>query len=127
MYRIPVVRCQLVREGSAPAERLDREHFVVVLVNTKNCLVGVSTISIGTLNSSLVHPRELFKPAILAGAAAVILCHNHPSGDPTPSAEDVALTQRLREAGRLLGIEALDHVILGEAGRYVSLRERGQL
>ncbi len=112
----------------APGLRLlDQEHFVVLMLDTKNRVVGSKTISVGTLNSTLVHPRECFKPALVRSAAAVILCHNHPSGDPTPSAEDVALTQRLREAGRLLGIEALDHVILGEAGRYVSLRERGQL
>jgi DNA repair protein RadC len=79
------------------------------------------------LTSSLVHPREVFKPAILAGSAALLLAHNHPSGDPEPSAEDIALTRRLTSAGQLLGIEILDHLILGEAGRFVSLRERGVL
>ena len=79
----------------------------------------------GCLTSSLVHPRETFKPAILGGAAAIVLAHNHPSGDPEPSAEDVALTRRLVSAGTLLGIEVLDHVIIGEAGRFVSLKERG--
>jgi DNA repair protein RadC len=75
-----------------------------------------------------VHPREVFKPAILAGCcAALLICHNHPSGDPDPSAEDIALTRRLMSAGQLLGIEILDHLVIGEAGRFVSLRERGIL
>ena len=79
----------------------------------------------GCLTSSLVHAREVFKPAILAGAAAILLAHNHPSGDPEPSAEDLALTRRLKAAGDLLGIAILDHIIVGELGRFVSLRERG--
>jgi DNA repair protein RadC len=84
----------------------------------------VCTVSIGTLDSSLVHPREVFKDAILASAAAIIVVHNHPSGDPSPSAEDRRITTRLQECGTLLGIELLDHIILGD-NRFVSLKERG--
>ena len=83
-------------------------------------------ISIGSLNTSLVHPREVFRPAIRKACASVILIHNHPSGDPTPSSEDIAVTRRLYEAGRLLGIEVLDHVVIGD-GRFVSFREKGLL
>jgi DNA repair protein RadC len=81
----------------------------------------LETVSVGGLASSLVHPREVFKPAIKRSAASVILIHNHPSGDPTPSAEDVNITKRLIESGKLLGIEVLDHIIIGD-GRYVSLK-----
>lgn len=104
----------------------DREYFVVLLLNIKNRLNGIYTVSIGDLNSTSVHPREVFKPAILGSAAAVILAHNHPSGDPEPSSEDVALTQRLVRAGQLLGIEVLDHLVIGE-NSYVSLKKRGLL
>ena len=88
---------------------------MVVCVNTKNQPTAIHTVSIGTLNSSLVHPRELYKAAILANANAVILSHNHPSGDPTPSREDLALTRRLREAGDALGVPLVDHLIVGAA------------
>jgi DNA repair protein RadC len=103
---------------------LDREHFRVMLLNTKHHVFGVETISVGNLNSSLVHPRELFRNAIKRGAAAVVLVHNHPSGDPSPSTEDTEITRRLVEVGNLIGIQVLDHVIIGE-GNYVSLREQG--
>ncbi len=102
---------------------LDREHFRVILLNTKNQVLGVAPVSVGSLNSSLVHPREVFKEAVRRNAAAIILVHNHPSGDPTPSAEDIEVTKRLVEAGKLLGIEVLDHIIIGEC-TYASLRER---
>ncbi|MGE5554481.1 MAG: RadC family protein [Betaproteobacteria bacterium] len=105
---------------------LSQEHFRVVLLDAKNQVLALELVSIGTLNSSLVHPRELFRRAIQACAAGVILVHNHPSGDPTPSAEDLALTRRLVEAGKLLGIEVLDHLIVGD-NRYVSLKERALL
>ena len=97
------------------------------MLTIRHRVLGLHTVSVGCLSSSLVHPREVFKPAILAGSAALLVAHNHPSGDPEPSAEDVALTRRLAAAGTLLGIELLDHLILGEAGRFVSLRERGVL
>ncbi|NLW44448.1 MAG: DNA repair protein RadC [Syntrophomonadaceae bacterium] len=99
----------------------DREHFKCLYLNRKNQVISLETISIGGLANSLVHPREVFKPAVKRSAAAVILIHNHPSGDPTPSQEDINITRRLIESGKLLGIEVLDHVIIGD-GRYVSLK-----
>ena len=87
-------------------------------------MIGVNTVSIGDLSSSIVHPRELYKPAVIAGAASLILVHNHPSGDPTPSSEDVAVTKRCIQAGEILGIDLLDHIIIGER-KFVSLKERG--
>jgi len=103
---------------------LDREQFRIVLLDTKNHVLGVRTVSVGSLSSSIVHPREIFKEAIARSSAAIILVHNHPSGDPTPSREDVEVTRRLMEAGRLLGIEVLDHVVVGD-NKYVSLKETG--
>ena len=103
-------------------EGLDRERFVAVLLNRKHAVLGVEVVAIGTLDATLVHPREVFKPAIRRSAAAVLLAHNHPSGDPTPSAEDHALTRRLLDAAEVLGLEVLDHLVIG-AARYVSLRE----
>lgn len=102
----------------------DREHFVVLLLNTRHDLVGKSVLTRGGLASSPVHPRELFKAAVRESAAAVILVHNHPSGDPTPSRADLVLTARLCQAGRVMGIPIVDHVIIGD-GRYESLRQRG--
>jgi len=101
---------------------LDREHFRALVLNTKHQVLRVIDISIGSLNSSVVHPRELYKMVIRHNGAAVIVAHNHPSGDPTPSSEDIAVTKRLSEAGGVLGIELLDHIILGD-GRFVSLNE----
>ncbi len=105
-------------------EKADREEFLVLLLDGKNKLLGFNLVSLGSLTSSLVHPREVFKPAILANAAAIILLHNHPSGDPIPSAEDIALTKRLREVGEIHGIQVLDHVIIGD-GRYISFVDDG--
>ncbi|MEW6622593.1 MAG: DNA repair protein RadC [Bacillota bacterium] len=101
---------------------LDREHFKVLYLSTKNHVIGIEEVSIGSLNSSIVHPREVFKGAIEKSAAAVILSHNHPSGDPEPSKEDIQVTRRLFEAGQLLGIEVLDHIIIGD-GCFRSLKE----
>lgn len=101
---------------------LDREHFRAVLLNTKNRVIGIRTISVGTLDASYVHPREVFKAAVAKSARSIVLVHNHPSGDPEPSPEDVSVTQRLVDAGRILGINVLDHIIIGQAG-FVSLRE----
>lgn len=106
------------------ASSWDRERFLAVLLNGKNRVLGLHEVSVGTLTASLVHPREVFKAAVIANAAAIIVVHNHPSGDPTPSAEDIAITHRLREAGELLGIRILDHVILGDS-RYVSFSDEG--
>jgi DNA repair protein RadC len=103
----------------------DREHFIVILLNTKARIIGVNTVSIGSLNASIVHPREVFKPAVILGAASVILVHNHPSGDPSPSQEDLEVTKRLADAGRILGITVLDHLIIGD-NCYFSFKERGK-
>lgn len=102
---------------------LPQETFHVLALDGRHALLGRFEVSRGTLTTSLVHPREVFRPAIARGAAAIIGLHNHPSGDPEPSADDLAVTRRLIEAGRLLGIPLLDHVVLG-AGRHVSLRAR---
>jgi DNA repair protein RadC len=104
---------------------LDRENFVVVLLNTKNEVIETSTVSVGTLDASLVHPREVFKPAVRASAASVILAHNHPSGMVEPSREDREVTRRLGEAAGVLGIKVLDHVIVGDG--YYSMKEHGML
>lgn len=104
--------------------RLDREEFRAILLDVKNRVLEVETISVGHLTGALVHPREVFKKAIRRSSAAVILVHNHPSGDPTPSVDDIRVTRRLVEAGKLLGIDVLDHIILGDS-RYTSLKEQG--
>ena len=142
---LPVFRVELVREGreglterremDGPdevakvfAEHLrhaDREHFVVMMLCTQNRLIGLNTVSIGTLNAALVSPREVFKAAILANAASIVVGHNHPSGDPAPSPEDLAVTDVLRRAGELLDIPVLDHVVVGDGGRYASLKRLG--
>ncbi len=101
-----------------------QEVFGVLILNTKHKIVAVHEISRGTLNASIVHPREVFKPAILHNAAAIICFHNHPSGDPKPSKEDIKITQQLVEAGKIMEIEVLDHIIVGDE-RYTSLKERG--
>jgi DNA repair protein RadC len=103
--------------------QLDREVFYVLLLDGKNRVRAEVRVSEGSLTAALVHPREVFAPAIRDGAAALILVHNHPSGDPTPSAEDAAITERLRRAGDLLGIRVLDHVVIGRTG-YTSMAER---
>lgn len=102
----------------------DREHFRAILLNTKNQVIGTDKVSVGTLNSSVVHPRELFRNAIKRGAASVILLHNHPSGDPTPSREDKDITQRVIEVGNIIGIEVLDHIIIGD-NKFISLKAHG--
>lgn len=99
----------------------EREHCRIVILDVRNRVRAIHTVSVGTLTSSLVHPREVFRPAILAGANAIVISHNHPSGDPTPSREDLVLTERLAAAGQLLGIEVMDHIITGE-GRFISIR-----
>lgn len=145
MKYIPIVRVALLRECSQKApsriitgpvdvyqlmrdrlEDADREIFAVLLLDTRNRVIGIHPVSIGTLSSSLVCPRETFKAAILASAAALILTHNHPSGDPEASPEDLSVTARLKESGELLGIPVLDHVIVGH-GAFVSLKDRGLL
>lgn len=105
---------------------LKKEHFVTLLLDTKHRLIGEDTSSIGSLDASIVHPREVFRFAIRRSASAILCVHNHPSGDPSPSSEDIAVTRRLEEAGRVLGIEVLDHIVIGD-GRYVSLRAAGYM
>jgi DNA repair protein RadC len=142
IYRVTLVRESSISlhdqrlNNSADSERLirthlqgvDREHFVILLVNRKNEVIGINTVSVGSLISSVVSPREVFKPAILANAAALIAAHNHPSGDPKPSPEDRALTVRLHDAGKLLDIPVLDHIIIGDGtSRYYSFADNGRL
>ena len=143
MYRIPRYKIMLVREGSHQAEvrniscpqdalpvmrsyleGADREHFAAILLDTKNRIIGIHTVSIGALNTSIVHPREVFKAAILANAAGIIVSHNHPSGNVTPSEDDMKTTKRLCDAGTILGITVLDHIIIGEDG-YFSFKAQG--
>ena len=143
---IPIYRVTLVREGKMPTyesrirssasaytvlqeylDGVDREHFVVMLLDQKHQVIGINTVSVGSLTASVVHPREVYKPAILSNCAALILGHNHPSGDPQPSKEDRAITQRLKEAGALLGINVLDHLVIGADGRYFSFADENML
>jgi DNA repair protein RadC len=104
----------------------DREHFLAILLSSKHGVIDVALVAIGTLNATLVHPREVFKEAVRQSAAAVVLAHNHPSGDPTPSPEDHALTSQLLAAGEILGIRVMDHIVVGDA-RFISLRESSAL
>ena len=101
-----------------------KEHFLALLLDTRNQLIKVSEISIGSLDTSIVHPREVFKEAISASAASIVFVHNHPSGDPEASEDDVKLTKRLAEAGEIMGIDVLDHIIIGER-EYLSLKREG--
>jgi len=104
----------------------DREHFVVVCLDTKNQPTSINVCHIGSLNASLVHPREVFKSAILSNAASILIGHNHPSGQCEPSKEDIEVTNRLVESGKILGIDVLDHLIIGDEC-YVSLKEKGHM
>lgn len=105
---------------------LHQEHFVCIFLNTKNQVIHRQTIFIGSLNASIVHPREVYKEAVKRSAASIICAHNHPSGDPTPSQEDIHVTRRLTECGKMLGIELLDHIVIGDR-KFVSLKEKGYL
>jgi DNA repair protein RadC len=142
MYYAPIYRVQLIRERSIPYEErpqlthpdgaaalfrgyffgADRERFAVAMLDTKHRFIGIHPVSEGSLSASLVHPREVFTAPILRKAAALLLGHNHPSGDPTPSPEDRELTLRLVQCGELLGIRILDHLIIGEGTRFVSFQ-----
>lgn len=141
--RVSIVSVKLVRESSIFYERRsirspqdaydlfksfledkDREHFIVVSLDTKNQPVSINICHIGSLNASIVSPREVMKSAILSSAASIMVAHNHPSGETTESREDVEITKRLAEAGKLMGIELLDHIIIGD-GKYNSLKEKG--
>ena len=107
-------------------EGLDREQFIIACLNTKNEPTNISVVSVGTLNKAIVHPREVFKTAILSNAASIMAFHNHPSGETTPSQQDIQLTNRLYEAGELIGIKLLDHLIIGD-GTFTSLKEKDYL
>lgn len=146
-YKVKVVSFAVVREAearpgiecSAPAQVVAlartlipddaREHFGVFMLNSQNRLVAYHEVSVGTLSASPVHPREVFGPALrIMGVASLVLVHNHPSGDPTPSREDIRLTRQLADAARLLDLKIHDHIITGNgAGGHVSLAERGIL
>ena len=122
-------------------EGLDREQFIIACLNTKNEPTNITVVSVGSLNKAIVHPREVFKTAILSNAASIMAFHNHPSGETTPSQQDIQLTNRLYEAGELLGIKLLDHLIIGDGfpalrskcpplvgyGTFISLKEKGYL
>ena len=114
---------EMIRER---LEGLDREQFIIACLNTKNEPTNISVVSVGSLNKAIVHPREVFKTAILSNAASIVAFHNHPSGDTVPSQQDIQLTNRLYEAGELLGIKLLDHLIIGD-GIFTSLKEKGYL
>lgn len=101
-----------------------KEHFKLILLNARNKIIGISTISIGSLNASIVHPREVFKDAIIHGAYSVVLAHNHPSGDTEPSEDDLMITKKLVESGKILGVEVIDHLIICKNNFY-SFKERG--
>lgn len=114
-----------VEIGNSMLEGSDREKLLLCCLNTKNEPTNLNIVSIGSLNSSIVHPREVFKLAILGNSASIILFHNHPSGDTTPSKEDINITERIKEAGKIIGIELIDHIILGDENKYTSLKEKG--
>ncbi|WKY44856.1 JAB domain-containing protein [Eubacteriaceae bacterium ES2] len=141
--RVNIVSLKMVKEGSIlynirhlsrPAdaaglgrqflENLDREQVLVCCLDNKNQPVSINVVSIGTINSAVVHPREIFKTAVLSNAASIILFHNHPSGDPKPSQEDIDISKRIKDAGEILGIELLDHIIIGSNESYYSLKEK---
>ncbi len=143
LFNLPQVRISLIREeGGTYSPKitqsndvftlaqdmmdLDREEFRILLLDAKHHVSAVHTVAIGSLTTAIVHPREVFKAAILANAAAIIALHNHPSGDPEPSPEDRTLTKRLSAAGELLGIRLLDHVVIGH-GRFYSFADDGTL
>lgn len=137
-FRVTLVRenrasfpVEAIRDSRSAADLLaphfrgtDREQFVVCGLDAKHHIIGLNVVSVGSLTVSIVHPREVFKPLILMNAAAFICAHNHPSGDPTPSPEDHALTARLRQAADVLGINLLDHIVLGD-GRNHSFADQG--
>ncbi|WP_195617540.1 JAB domain-containing protein [Clostridium paraputrificum] len=143
MEKINIVSVKLVKEGdmlvvnksiNSPSvvyevlkeylEGADREKFVLLTLNTKNHITSITTVSVGSLSETTVHPREVFKTAILLNSASIIVCHNHPSGDSTPSKADINVTTRIKEGGKILGIELLDHIIIGD-DNYCSFKAKG--
>ena len=143
MERINIVSVKLVKEGdmfvvnksiNSPSvvyevlkeylDGADREKFVLLTLNVKNNITSITTVSVGSLSEATVHPREVFKTAILLNSASIIICHNHPSGDSTPSKADINITTRIKEGGKILGIELLDHIIIGD-DNYCSFKAKG--
>lgn len=144
--RVNIVSLQLVKESSmlysnrrisSPKDVVelvkdilnnsDREKLVAVCLDTKNQPTNIEVVSIGSLNTSIVHPREVFKTAIISNSASIIICHNHPSGDTTPSKEDINITTRLKESGKILGIDLIDHIIITSNNDFISLKEKGRI
>lgn len=140
--RVDIVKIKMCKEGSimygarkisSPSDAVnligefmgdsDREEFIIIAIDTKNQPTAINVCSIGTLNATLVHPREVFKMAILANANSIIIAHNHPSGDVSPSKEDINITTKLKEAGDIIGINITDHLIIG-SGNYMSFKEQ---
>lgn len=108
-------------------DAMTKEHLMLASLNTKNKVEALHIVHIGSLNASIVHPRDVMQLAVLDNAASIILAHNHPSGDPAPSNEDIQVTKRIKDAGKILGIELLDHIILGDFNKSVSLKEKGYI
>jgi DNA repair protein RadC len=125
---VKIVKCPEDAAGLVieDMKHLDREHFAVILLDSKNAVISVEKVSVGTVNSSIVHPREVLKPALEKSATSIILVHNHPTGNVSPSREDVAITRRFEKCGRILGIDVIDHLIIGD-GNYRSMKESGYL
>jgi DNA repair protein RadC len=143
---IPIYRVSLIKDGALSyatdtvvltpqqvsalirefLQNSDREHFIVVFLDSRSAVIGLHTVSIGTLTESLVHPREVFKAAIVANAASIVVAHNHPSGTAHTSEADISVTNKLKEAGRIIGIPVEDHVVIGDE-KYFSFREEGLL
>ena len=123
----PAVKCAKdVEELMQHLVKKDREHFICIHLNTRNIVVGIETVAIGTLNACGISSREVFKAAILSSAAAVILVHNHVSGNPLASRDDIEITKRLAEGGKILGIEVLDHIIIGDKEHF-SFKDKGMI
>lgn len=126
LAKVKITRSDTVARLFRELKDMARETFCILLLDGKNRVQGLSVISIGSLTASMAHPREVFRPAVLDGAVSILCVHNHPGGDPEPSAEDIKVTKRLVESGRILGIRVLDHVIVSESGHY-SFADRGMI
>lgn len=145
MYYVPIYKVMLVKESQQAFYKTkisnskdvydiaksylfgaDREHFVVIMLDIRNYIIGINTVTIGNIESCIVNPREVFKPALIAGASSVIFVHNHPSGDLYPSSDDLNLTGGLKQAGDILHIKVLDHIIITDSN-YLSLKDKGQM
>ncbi len=124
-FNQPVSSAGIVYQLFSHLKQETKEHFIALHLDSKNRILCVDNVSVGTLTNTLIHPREVYKTALLSAAASIIVLHNHPSGDPTPSREDIAVTEKLKAAGDIIGIALLDHVIIGDG--YVSLKEKGYL